>query len=250
MISTAMMTKRSGFLLMAMGLLAGLVMATMFGGGSTANAGSHTGFEEVRTNGVEQNFTTGTSREKTMVWFYGSGFTPGENSTILVTDGNGVLTDITIPAGKQKDGGGTVYPLVANEHGAWATMWTIGRFTRKGVGSEGIFTVLIVDDNFKTVATAPLALCNNVDRPAITAGVAGVEAAAAVAAVDAVAAVAAVEAVAAVAAADAVAAVAAVAGVDAVAAVAAVEAVAAADAVAAVTAVEEVPGDVPSFCAN
>jgi hypothetical protein len=174
-ISTAMMTKRSGFLLMAMGLLAGLAIATMLGGGSTAKADGHTGFEEVRTNGVEQNFTVGTSREKTMVWFYGSGFTPGENSTILISDSNGVLTDITIPAGKQKDGGGTVWPLVANADGAWATMWTIGRFSRKNVGGEGMFTVLIVDDNFNTVATAPLALCNNVDRPASVPGVAAAE---------------------------------------------------------------------------
>ncbi len=161
MISTAMMTKRGGFLLMAMGLLAGLVLATMFGGGSTAKADGHTGFEEVRTDTIEANFTPGASRETTKVWFRGSGFTPGTEVILLISDSNGVLTDITIPAGSQRDGGGTVYPLVANEDGAWATMWTIGRFSRGGVGGEGVFSVLIMDENFNTLATTPLALCNN-----------------------------------------------------------------------------------------
>ena len=162
MISTAMMTKRSGFLLMAMGLLAGLVMATMFGGGSTAKADGHTGFETVRTNVIEANFTPGASRETTKVWFYGSGFTPGTNAVILISDSSGVLTDITIPAEAARDGGGSVYPLVANDDGAWATMWTIGRFSRAGVGGEGLFSVLVLDDaTFSTLATTPLALCNN-----------------------------------------------------------------------------------------
>jgi len=163
-ISTAMMTKRGGFLLMAMGLLAGLVLATMFGGGSTAKADGHTGFEEVRTDTIEANFTPGASRETTKVWFRGSGFTPGTEVILLISDSNGVLTDITIPAGSQRDGGGTVYPLIANDDGAWATMWTIGRFSRSNVGGEGMFSVLVMDSNFNTLATTPLALCNNDDR--------------------------------------------------------------------------------------
>lgn len=164
MISTAMMTKRGGFLLMAMGLLAGLVLATMFGGGSTAKADGHTGFEEVRTNVLQADFQPGQSRETTEVWFQGSGFTPGTDLIILISDGNGVLTDITIPAGRRRDGGGSVYPLVANDDGAWATEWRIGRFSRRGVGGEGMFSVLIMDQDFNTLATTPLALCNLTDR--------------------------------------------------------------------------------------
>ena len=164
MISTAMMTKRGGFLFMAMGLLAGLVLATMFGGGSTAKADGHTGFQEVRTSTQQADFTPGASREKTEVWFQGSGFTPGMEVIILISDSNGVLTDITIPAGRRKDGGGSVYPLVANDDGAWATEWRIGRFSRRGVGGEGMFSVLVMDANFNTLATTPLALCNQESR--------------------------------------------------------------------------------------
>ena len=161
MITAATTTKRMALLWLTIGLLAGLVLAMTFGGGS-AKADSHvSGNEEVRTNGVEQNFTPKISRELTEVWIYGSGFVPGPEVYTLISDSNGVLTDITIPAGKRKDGGGTVYPLVANEHGAWATEWRIGRFSRKGVGGEGMFSLLVMDTGFNTLATTPIALCNN-----------------------------------------------------------------------------------------
>jgi hypothetical protein len=173
-ITTATMTKRAGLLWLAIGLFAGLALAATFGGGAASADGHVTGLEEVRTNGVEQNFTTGTSREKTEVWIYGSGFTPGTEVFTLISDSNGVWTDITIPAGKRKDGGGTVYPLVANDDGAWATEWRIGRFSRRGVGGEGMLSLRVMDTGFNTLATTPLSLCNNVDRPASVKGVAAV----------------------------------------------------------------------------
>jgi len=168
------MTKRAGLLWLAIGLFAGLALAATFGGGAASADAQVTGLEEVRTNGVEQNFTTGTSREKTEVWIYGSGFTPGTEVYTLISDSNGVWTDITIPAGKRRDGGGTVYPLVANDDGAWATEWRIGRFSRRGVGGEGMLSLRVMDTSFNTLATTPVALCNNVDRPASVKGVAAV----------------------------------------------------------------------------
>lgn len=164
MTSTAMMTKRGAFLFIAMGLFAGLVLATMFGG-STAKADGHmTGMEEVRTDVLQADFQPGESRETTEVWFSGSGFVPGTEIVILISDSNGVLTDITIPAGSRRDGGGSVANLAANDDGAWATEWRIGRFSRRGVGGEGMFSVLIMDQDFNTLATTPLALCNLTDR--------------------------------------------------------------------------------------
>ena len=161
MITTATMTKRAALLWLAIGLFAGVVLAMTFGGGSAKADGHISGLEEVRTSGVEQNITPGNSREKTEVWIYGSGFVPGTEVYTLITDSNGVLTDITIPAGKRKDGGGSVYPLVANDDGAWATEWRIGRFSRRGVGGEGMFSLLVMDTDFVTLATTPVALCNN-----------------------------------------------------------------------------------------
>ena len=102
MITAATMTKRMALLWLAIGLFAGVVLAMTFGGGSAKADGHVSGHESVRTNGVEQNFTPKVSREKTEVWIYGSGFVPGTEVYTLISDGNGVLTDITIPAGKRK----------------------------------------------------------------------------------------------------------------------------------------------------
>ena len=159
-----MMTKRGAFLLLAMGLLAGLALATMFGGGTAKADGHMTGFEEVRTDMLQAAFSPGESRSKTEVWFHGSGFVPGTSIVILISDSNGVLTDITIPADRRRDGGGSVSDLAANDDGAWATEWRIGRFSRRGVGGEGMFSVLIMDQDFNTLTTTPLALCNLNDR--------------------------------------------------------------------------------------
>lgn len=161
MTMTATMTKRVGLIWLAIGLFAGLALSTIFGGLS-AQASSHlTGFESVRTNMVEQNFVPGQSRSPTNVWIYGSGFQPGLEVFTLISDSNGVLTDVTIPAGRRRDGGGSVFPLVANDDGAWATSWRIGRFTRNNVGGEGMFSLLVMDTSFRTLATTPIALCNN-----------------------------------------------------------------------------------------
>lgn len=164
MTRTALMTKRVGLVWLAIGLVAGLALTSVFGGLTVKADGHVTGVESVRTNGVEHTFQPKLKRSKTEVWIYGSGFEPGTEVYTLISDSNGVLTDITIPASKRKDGGGTVYPLVANDEGAWATSWRLGRFTRKGVGGEGIFSLLVMDTSFNTLATTPIALCNNQKR--------------------------------------------------------------------------------------
>lgn len=122
------------------------------------------GTEEVRTDVLEANFEPGASRSPTQVWIYGSGFRPGQEVYVLLTDASGAQTDISIPAEQQRDGGGTVWPLIANDQGAWATLWTIGRFSRPDVGAEGQFSLTITDTEFNILATTPLALCNNEAR--------------------------------------------------------------------------------------
>lgn len=161
MATTAALSKRAAFLWLALGLIAGLVLANLvsFGGTAKAQTATTTGLESVRTDVLEANFVPGQSSSKTTVWFRGSGFVPGTPVSILIKDSNGVLTDIST--------GASVDNLAANDDGAWATMWTIGRFTRAHVGAEGMFTVVVVDKDYNILATTPLALCNDGgDRPA------------------------------------------------------------------------------------
>ena len=119
-----------------------------------------TGLETVVIDPIEVNLVPGTRRSKVQVWIYGSGYDPGQELTVLVSDGNGVLSDISTPLGRRRDGGGHVSPLVTNDQGAWATNWRLGRFTRNGIGGEGIVSILVVDAGFNDLATTPIAFCN------------------------------------------------------------------------------------------
>jgi hypothetical protein len=159
--TTALLTKRAAFLWLALGLIAGLTLASFISFAGTAKADEHTtGVEAVRTDTLEADFVPGTSRMGTEVWFRGSGFVPGTSISVLVKDSNGVWTDISVPAESRRDGGGSVADLVANDDGAWATNWRIGRFSRANVGGEGMFSAVVVDADFNVLATTPLALCN------------------------------------------------------------------------------------------
>jgi hypothetical protein len=153
-----------------MGLLAGFILATTFGGGSATAAGHITGVESLSTDKAVVDLVPGTSRSKEEVFFRGAGFTPGTEVFILLEDGNGVLTDITVHGGNRRDGGSSVSPLIANSRGAFATSWRVGRFTRNNVGGEAMDTVWAVDTSFNNLATAPLALCDVSGREKYLAG--------------------------------------------------------------------------------
>jgi hypothetical protein len=146
-------SSRYAFVLLAAGVLTGLFLAMSLMGGTGAKADGHTnGLEAVVVNPTEIDLVPGTRSSKTKVWIYGSGYTPGTEVMILVKDGNGVISDITSAT--------SVYPLVANADGSFATKWTLGRFTRKNVGDEGLQTLWIVDQSFNNLAGAPIAFCS------------------------------------------------------------------------------------------
>jgi hypothetical protein len=146
--------------------LAGLALAAMLAGGNIKADEHITGVESVRTDVLEATMVPGAGRTATEVWIRGAGFVPETEVAVFIADGNGVLTEISVPAEERRDGGGSVYPLVANEHGAWATSWMIGRFSRPGAGAEGILSIVVMDAaTLEVIATTPLALCNNEERP-------------------------------------------------------------------------------------
>ena len=149
---------------LAIGLLAGLYLATFMATtqeSRNASASQHgAGINRVTTDIIKVDLVPGTSRSKSEVWIYGSGYLPGQEITVLVSDGNGVLSDISTPLGRRRDGGGSVRPLVANEDGAWATSWRLGRFTRNNIGNERMASILVVDAQFNDLGSTPIAFCN------------------------------------------------------------------------------------------
>jgi hypothetical protein len=62
---------------------------------------------------------------KTKVTIMGSGFEPGQEVRLLITQSDGSRTDI---------GDGLDPEPVANEDGVWATAWTVGRCSHKKRG--------------------------------------------------------------------------------------------------------------------
>lgn len=175
--ATTTVTKRSATILIAAGLIAGLALAVALAAYEGVRADGHvTGTESIALSTNEVNFVAGTSRSPEEVWVRGSGFTPGREVVLLLDDYQGALYIISncrlndegeCAPGNRRDGGGSVWPLIVNDDGAFATSWRIGRFTRPNVGAgegneERLSTLWAVDgETYDTLATAPLALCNH-----------------------------------------------------------------------------------------
>lgn len=184
MTAATTVTKRSATIWIVVGLIAGLTLAIALSAYEGARADGHvTGTEGIVLSTNEVNFVAGTSRSPEEVWVRGSGFAPGREVVLLIDDSQGALyiisncrlnNDGECAPGNRRDGGGSVWPLIVNDDGAFATSWRIGRFTRPNVGWRGeaelgepghverLSTLWAVDgETYDVLATAPLALCNH-----------------------------------------------------------------------------------------
>ena len=78
----------------------------------------------------------------------GAGFEPGQEVRLIVITVDGIRSDI----------GTRLEPApVANERGAWITVWDCNRFVRKKLLAEGVFPVIVTDDQYNTLAYAAVA---------------------------------------------------------------------------------------------
>ena len=166
--------------LIGMGLVFGLVAGNSIFS-PRASADSHiTGVEAVVAEDVIVNHQLGARSSNVEVRIWGAGFAPGQEVILLINDGPGTPSDITNYVTNTSDNN----TLVANEQGAWTTVWTLGRFTRQrsGIGPgdgdvERMRTLSVVDPGtLGAITTMPLAFCRLTDRVAIAAEVAEMEA--------------------------------------------------------------------------
>lgn len=165
--------------LIAAGLLLGLVAGNAILSPKASADGHVSGAESVVTDDVLVNHQLGarSSREQVRIW--GGGFAPGQEVILLINDGPGTPSDITNYV-SNKSANNT---LVANDQGAWTTVWTLGRFTRQrsGIGPgdgdvERVRTLSVIDPGtFDVITSAPLAFCRISDRVAIAANIAELE---------------------------------------------------------------------------
>lgn len=165
--------------LIATGLLLGLVAGNAILSPKASADGHISGAESVVTGDVVVNHQLGarSSRERVRIW--GAGFAPGQEVILLINDGPGTPSDITNYV-SNKSANNT---MVANDQGAWTTVWTLGRFTRQrsGIGPgdgnvERMRTLSIIDPGtFDVIASTPLAFCRVSDRVALAEEIAGME---------------------------------------------------------------------------
>ncbi|MFH1934113.1 MAG: hypothetical protein ABIN18_21385 [Pseudomonadota bacterium] len=85
--------------------------------------------------------------KKGKVTIMGSGFQTGQELRLLFKTADGVMTNI----------GPRLEPKpVANERGAWATVWSYGRLVSKKLVKEGVYAILVTDTDYNILASAPL----------------------------------------------------------------------------------------------
>ena len=149
----SLLSPRFALVSLAAAVLVGLALAAALSTNTGVRADGHsTGTETLVVTPNEADFVPGTRNSRTSVWVYGSGFNAGQSVLVLIADQRGVATDVGALSG---------IDVVANDEGAFGFKWTFGRFTRTGVGGEGMQSVSAVDaGSFDPLASAPLALCN------------------------------------------------------------------------------------------
>ena len=77
----------------------------------------------------------------------GTGFQPGQEVYLLITDANGVQSDIEY----------ALKPLPkADATGAWSTTWSCGRYVQKKLVKAGAYVITVTDTKYEPLASVPV----------------------------------------------------------------------------------------------
>lgn len=88
----------------------------------------------------------------TKVVVMGSGFTQGKEILVMFEDKLGVPTALPVVG-------------VPNKRGCWAVVWSLGRYARKKIVTEGVYTIMAADMNYNVLTSAPLAFVDATSDP-------------------------------------------------------------------------------------
>jgi hypothetical protein len=86
--------------------------------------------------------------KKAKITIVGTGFTPGQEVSLLFTDVNGVQSDIGYALKPQPK---------ANKLGAWVTTWSCGRYISKKLIKEGAYAITVADTDYNLIDHCPVA---------------------------------------------------------------------------------------------
>lgn len=77
----------------------------------------------------------------------GAGFQPGQEVFLLITDANGIKSDIEY----------ALKPVPkANAAGTWSTTWSCGRYVKKKLVKEGAYVITVTDTKYEPLAHVPV----------------------------------------------------------------------------------------------
>lgn len=89
--------------------------------------------------------------KKTQIIIMGSGFEPEQEVFVVFEDEYGCMAEIK--------------EAKANTRGSWATVWTLGRYTRRGIIKNGVYAIMAMDKELNLLSTAPVAFIKPTDDP-------------------------------------------------------------------------------------
>jgi len=134
------------------GLIAVILVAVLVIGGTIGFAGASPASESEPAPTVTVVTPRVELSSKAEVVILGAGFEPGQELRLLFTQLNGVQADIGYSLDPEP---------VANEIGAWVTLWTakdgLGRYIKKGLIEAGAYVITVTDAEYSALATAPIA---------------------------------------------------------------------------------------------
>lgn len=85
--------------------------------------------------------------KKTEVVVMGTGFKPGKEITLLITDADGVLTDI----------GSAMKPEPkVDASGTWASTWDVSEYVKNKLVQKGVYAITVADSDYNPIAVAPV----------------------------------------------------------------------------------------------
>ena len=86
--------------------------------------------------------------KKAEVIIMGTGFKPGQEVRLLFTAIDGVQSDIGYALKPEP---------VASKTGEWITTWNCGRYVKKKLIKDGVYTIVVTDSDYNSLAHAPVA---------------------------------------------------------------------------------------------
>ena len=84
--------------------------------------------------------------KRTKAAIMSSGFKPGEEVRLVITQSDGSISDISSEL---------VPKPVANEFGVWGTTWTVGDYASGSVAKAGVYVLKACDASYQVLATVP-----------------------------------------------------------------------------------------------